>query len=79
MLFNSDDKIGAWTVLNYSKKVRNIPYFKCKCICGTIRDVHGYNLKYKVSTNCGCLGYKKLKNLLTGKQWTKKGVKRTNG
>lgn len=39
-----------WTVLEYSGN----GYWKCRCSCGTIRDVQGFGLRSGDSKSCGC-------------------------
>ena len=63
-------KFGLWTVLeelperNNNQKI----VYKCKCDCGTIRNVVGANLVNHLSLSCGCLkmshGELKIYNLL---------------
>ena len=53
------DKFGKWTVLEEAepqispcgKKYRR---FKCRCECGTVRNVLGSSLKTDHSKSCGC-------------------------
>ena len=53
------DKFGKWTVLEEAepyvapcgKKYRR---FKCRCECGTVRNVAGSSLNAEKSTSCGC-------------------------
>lgn len=45
---------GELTVISFSKKSKNIKYYKCICSCGNVIDVNCYNLKDGRSTNCGC-------------------------
>lgn len=60
-----DIKIGEhyhyWTVLGISKKRSNRGeiYYKCKCSCGTVRNVKACHLKSGGSKSCGC--YVKIK------------------
>lgn len=64
-------QFGLWTVLeenpqrNKNKKIT----YKCKCACGTIKNVVGGNLLNGKSLSCGCLkmshGELKIYNLLT--------------
>lgn len=59
-------KFGRWTVLGegthkYSGKHR-ILYWKCKCECGTFKEIHGGSLVLRRSESCGCLLKEKLKN-----------------
>ena len=54
-------RFGRWTVIGpastrYSKsgKTRSIMW-KCRCECGTVKDVGARALKTGMSTSCGCL------------------------
>lgn len=43
-------------------------FWRCKCDCGTIRDINGTYLRAGISTNCGCersVGEHKIQELLT--------------
>lgn len=44
-------EIGLWTVLEYQGE----GYWRCKCKCGTIKEVYGRNLRNGNSKSCGCL------------------------
>lgn len=60
-------QIGEWTVLEYLGKKK----YKCRCSCGTIKDVLKVNLINGTSTSCGHL--KQSYGDLTGKrigEWT---------
>ena len=46
-----NQKINSWTILEYIKEERK---FRCKCECGTIKDVNCYNLINNQSKDCGC-------------------------
>lgn len=43
-------RFNKWLVLEYSGK----SYYKCKCDCGTIKNVRIDGLKNGRSTSCGC-------------------------
>ena len=48
-------KFGRWEVLAYSeRKANGKHYWKCRCECGTERDVYGSELRTGKSTSCGC-------------------------
>lgn len=52
------EQFGVWTVLKYAGYVpstQHIKQWKCRCICGTVRNVRQGNLRSGISTNCGCL------------------------
>lgn len=46
---------GEWTVIEYSGNLR----WKCRCSCGTVKDVLAQNLKNGRSTSCGCKAIEK--------------------
>lgn len=46
-------RFGTWKVL-YRVKAASPPMWMCRCVCGTTREVSGGNLRYGLSTNCGC-------------------------
>lgn len=47
---------GSWEVLELSEKYnkQQTLYWKCRCVCGTIKDVKGTSLRNNSSTCCGC-------------------------
>ena len=64
------DIIGRWEVISkgksrQSKKNKNIPYWECKCTCGSgvIKEVGENALKRKTSLSCGCLRNEAVANL----------------
>ena len=71
--FNKEDiigkKMGYWIVLNWSHQKRwkhrkGHHKYKCKCVCGIIRNVDRGSLFYGTSTNCGCVVREKHKKEL---------------
>lgn len=55
----SGDTFGKWTVLEETEPVINSKgypkrMFKCRCECGTVRNVSGSSLKTEHSKSCGC-------------------------
>lgn len=52
--------IGRWTVLEKVNVTGN-SIWRCKCSCGTIRDVAQYSLKKGGSKSCGCETIEKIK------------------
>lgn len=50
-------KINHWTILDYIKGKYK---FKCRCDCGTVKDVNCYNLINEQSKDCGCGRSKKV-------------------
>ncbi len=63
-------KFGRWTVLykNTSKKTRYV-YYRCRCDCGTEKDVVGASLKSGASTSCGCFHSENHKLNMNGKKF----------
>lgn len=64
-------KFGRWTVIDEaptrvsaSGKTRSIMW-KCKCECGTVKDVSARALKTGMSTSCGCLQKEHVSEALT--------------
>lgn len=64
-------KFGRWTVIDEapnrvsaSGKTRSIMW-KCKCDCGTVKDVGARALKTGMSTSCGCLQKERVSEALT--------------
>lgn len=64
-------RFGRWLVLDAaptrvskSGKTRSIMW-KCKCDCGTIKDVGARALKTGMSTSCGCLQKERVSEALT--------------
>jgi len=51
---------GQWTVLRlgYGTKKRE-RYWKCRCKCGTVKNVLGNSLRKGISKSCGCMGHPK--------------------
>lgn len=51
-----------WTVISYAgKKWNSTNIWKCKCVCGNIKDVASENLTSGKSTSCGCFKIEKTK------------------
>lgn len=48
---------GRLTVLKRSHKNDNQgrPMWSCRCVCGTIKDISGWNLRQGITRSCGCL------------------------
>lgn len=72
----SGRKFGRWTVLYYDRTASNgDAYWVCKCTCGAVKSVSGYNLRSNRSTSCGCL----VKELMRiNKPGIKHGLTRSN-
>ena len=57
--FKAGDKFGKWTVLEevepqISPCGAKTRMFKCRCECGTVRNVSGSSLNTEHSVSCGC-------------------------
>ena len=50
----SGQMFGRWQVLRYDCLKNGDAYWICKCDCGTVRSVNGYNLRSGRSVSCGC-------------------------
>ena len=48
------EKIHRWNVVSLDHTEGYIPFYKCKCDCGTERVVNGKNLLYGRTHSCGC-------------------------
>ena len=48
---------GRLTVLKRSHRNDNQgrPMWSCRCVCGTIKDISGWNLRQGMTRSCGCL------------------------
>lgn len=64
-------KFGLWTVLEKGKVKKTssgtVIYWKCRCDCGTEKEVRGSDLKNGKSTSCGCLRKEGKKDLTNEK------------
>lgn len=52
---------GFWEVIGKSKEHGK---YTCRCKCGTVKDILGYNLEHGISKSCGCARFR---NDLTGR------------
>lgn len=53
-MINIGDKIGRWEVLEETHK-NGKRYYKCRCECGTEKEVYSRSLEQGSSLSCGCL------------------------
>ena len=58
---NNNDRFGYWVVLeqapsHISPSGTSRKMYKCKCDCGTIRNVAATQLRNNKTTSCGCKG-----------------------
>ena len=51
---NIGQQFGRWTVIHEAKRRDNDRYWRCKCDCGTERDVLLSHLRNGTSRSCGC-------------------------
>ncbi len=48
-------KFGRWTIVGFAFIRGDYAYWKCKCVCGNIKDINGTTLRVGKSKSCGCL------------------------
>lgn len=64
---------NEFCVLEFTGRSKHYaPMFKCKCSCGNVVEVNGYNLLSGLSTNCGCKRKETLSKIRTGNIVNKK-------
>lgn len=56
-------KFGRWTVIDVAEKRNGRIYWKCKCDCGTVREVKQQSLTSGRSTSCGCYHREEAKSI----------------
>lgn len=55
MIDLTGNRFGNWTVLRFSHRNKSrIPYWECKCDCGTLGFINQYSLTNGHSLSCGC-------------------------
>lgn len=66
--FNIGEKVPGtyWTVIEESPSKNRERYYKCKCVCGKIKDVSAKSLKCGKSKSCGCVAAKRLSEKYKG-------------
>ena len=52
-------KFNNFKVIEYAYTKNKRGYWKCKCLCGKIRNVETYKLKTGIIKSCGCLNMNK--------------------
>lgn len=57
---------SRWTVESYAGKRGKVPYWTCRCVCGVVKDICGWNLTRGLTTSCGCYHREVLFNDLSG-------------
>jgi hypothetical protein len=61
---------GNLTVLGLSeKRLRNVPSWECKCLCGNLKISAGPDLRTGAVTSCGCLQHKGSPKDIEGKRF----------
>jgi hypothetical protein len=45
---------GRWTVIERASSAKKMTRWKCRCQCGSIKNVYAKALKNGTSTSCGC-------------------------
>jgi hypothetical protein len=50
----AEQQFGEWTVLEYVGDMK----WKCKCSCGTIKNIYGHALRNGTTKSCGCMSKK---------------------
>lgn len=46
-------KFGNLTVINFSRRAHDVMW-NCECLCGTVKEISGSNLRAKTVNSCGC-------------------------
>jgi len=72
-------KIWNWTIIQELPQSRSNPRrFRCKCVCGNIKNIYWSHIKYGASKSCGCQRPVKKKHYkwtgcgeITGTYWNK--------
>lgn len=54
-------QINNWFILDYLDNHK----FKCKCICGNVKEVNPYNIINNLSKDCGCGRNKKISDMMS--------------
>lgn len=47
-------RFGRWKVLHFVRATRTSSFWRCRCRCGTERDVRSAELRSGASVSCGC-------------------------
>jgi hypothetical protein len=55
-ILNPESTFGLWTVIGSpTSNAQSIPYYPCRCACGTEKPVNYYNLIKGKTHDCGCM------------------------
>lgn len=66
--FKTGEKVSGtyWTVIEEAPSRNGERFYKCRCICGKVKEVNVKNLKYGKSKSCGCVAAKRLSKKYKG-------------
>ena len=64
-------RFGKWVVMSYIGKIKSRDVWRCKCDCGTEKDVQQRTLLNGDSTSCGCDRIQKKRMKIEGKKFGK--------
>lgn len=66
--FEPEEKIYGtyWTAIEEAPSKNGERYYKCRCICGKVKEVSAKSLKYGKSKSCGCVAAKRLSKKYKG-------------
>lgn len=59
------EKYGRWEVIEPAPTVNGKKMYKCRCECGTIKNVNSQNLRYGKSISCGCYNRERTKEAVS--------------
>jgi hypothetical protein len=59
---------GRWTVIGDAPPHNKATMWRCRCECGTEKDVNGKSMRLGLSTSCGCFNTQKARAQGTHKQ-----------
>ena len=55
------EKYGRWEVIEPAPTVNKEKMYKCRCECGTVKNVSSKSLRYGKSISCGCYNRERVK------------------
>lgn len=66
--FETGEKVPGtyWTAIEEAPSKNGERYYKCRCICGKVKEVSAKSLKYGKSKSCGCVAAKRLSKKYKG-------------
>lgn len=64
-------QFGRLTVLEYKGIINKNKkkYWLCKCSCGNVKIINGFNLIYRTTQSCGCIKKDKFHNMKDTRMW----------